>query len=143
MGSNSDQSAFLEAHASQLQHCPRMHLTALNLPCGKRQECMIGTKCERLFGRVAEEERKPLASSTRETRGTAALRSAVRKSGLTIKAFCKAHGICVSTLSRHLTGQRISRYCLKIYEKKLGIPREILLTVASYSVLTGDRIKPL
>ena len=34
-----DADTFLAAHARQLQHCPRMHLTALRLPCGEREEC--------------------------------------------------------------------------------------------------------
>ena len=32
-----DTDTFLAAHARQLQHCPRMHLTALRLPCGERE----------------------------------------------------------------------------------------------------------
>ena len=38
MEAKRDTDIFLAGHARQLQHCPRMHLTALRLPCGEREE---------------------------------------------------------------------------------------------------------
>jgi hypothetical protein len=34
------------------QTCPRMHVTALSLPCGKRPECWWGKPCEGCAGKV-------------------------------------------------------------------------------------------
>lgn len=45
-----DADTFLTAHARQLQHCPRMHLTALRLPCGEREECVAGSRCPVIAG---------------------------------------------------------------------------------------------
>lgn len=33
-------------HIGRAQTCPRMHVTALSLPCGKRPECWWGKPCE-------------------------------------------------------------------------------------------------
>ena len=46
MEAKRDTDMFLAAHARQLQHCPRMHLTALRLPCGEREECVAGSRCK-------------------------------------------------------------------------------------------------
>ena len=40
--------AFLATHSSQLQTCPRMHLTALSLPCGERIECFGRKRCSKV-----------------------------------------------------------------------------------------------
>lgn len=32
----------------KLKHCPRMHVHALSLPCGERNECWMGKPCELL-----------------------------------------------------------------------------------------------
>lgn len=90
MGSSADQSAFLAAHARQLQHCPRMHLTALRLPCGEREECVAGSRCPVIAGGEPALPKPEDAPS----HGAAVLRKAVVDSGLTLKAFCKRHGIC-------------------------------------------------
>lgn len=123
MGSSADQSAFLEAHARQLQHCPRMHLTALRLPCGEREECVAGSRCPVIANGEPELPKPENAPS----HGAAVLRKAVVDSGLTLKAFCQANGLCVQTVGQHMRGDmRISPYMLRQYERKLGIPRKEL-----------------
>lgn len=123
MGSSADQSAFLEAHARQLQHCPRMHLTALRLPCGEREECVAGSRCPV----IANGEPVLPKPETAPSHGAAVLRKAVVDSGLTLKAFCRRHGICENTMGQHMRGDmRISPYMLRQYERKLGIPRKEL-----------------
>lgn len=123
MGSSADQSAFLEAHARQLQHCPRMHLTALRLLCGEREECVAGSRCP-VIANGGPELPKP---ENAPSHGAAVLRKAVVDSGLTLKAFCRAHGLCENTLGQHMRGDmRISPYMLRQYERKLGIPRKEL-----------------
>ena len=55
------------------------------------------------------------------------MRKAVVDSGLTLKAFCRRHGICENTMGQHMRGDmRISPYMLRQYERKLGIPRKEL-----------------
>lgn len=123
MGSSADQSAFLEAHARRLQHCPRMHLTALRLPCGEREECVAGSRCPVIAGEEPELPKPENAPS----HGVAVLRKAVVDSGLTLKAFCQQHRICMNTMGQHMRGDmRISPYMLRQYERKLGIPRKEL-----------------
>lgn len=105
MGSSADQSAFLAAHARQLQHCPRMHLTALRLPCGEREECVAGSRCPVIAGGEPQLPKPETAPS----HGAAVLRKAVVDSGLTLKAFCRRHGICENTMGNHMRGDmRIS-----------------------------------
>ena len=96
---------FLAAHARQFQHCPRMHLTALRLPCGEREECVAGSRCPV----IANGEPALPKPENAPSHGAAVLRKAVVDSGLTLKAFC-----------------RISPYMLRQYERKLGIPRKEL-----------------
>lgn len=130
MGSSADQSAFLAAHARQLQHCPRMHLTALRLPCGEREECVAGSRCPVIAGGEPELPKPENAPS----HGAAVLRKAVVDSGLTLKAFCRANGLCVQTVCQHMRGDmRISPYMLRQYERKLGIPRKELEDATSLS----------
>ena len=119
MGSSADQSAFLEAHARQLRHCPRMHLTALRLPCGEREECVAGSRCPVIAGGEPQLPKPETAPS----HGAAVLRKAVVDSGLTLKAFCQQHRICMNTMGQHMRGyMRISPYMLRQYERKLGTP---------------------
>lgn len=119
MGSSADQSAFLEAHARQLQHCPRMHLTALRLPCGEREECVAGSRCPVIAGGEPALPKPETAPS----HGAAVLRKAVVDSGL-----------CVQTVCQHMRGDmRISPYMLRQYERKLGIPRKELEDATSLS----------
>ena len=123
MGSSADQSAFLEAHARQLRHCPRMHLTALRLPCGEREECVAGSRCPVIAGGEPQLPKPETAPS----HGAAVLRKAVVDSGLTLKAFCRRHGICENTMGQHMRGDmRIGPYMLRQYERKLGNPRKEL-----------------
>lgn len=130
MGSSADQSAFLEAHALQLQHCPRMHLTALRLPCGEREECVAGSRCPVIAGGEPQLPKPETAPS----HGAAVLRKAVVDSGLTLKAFCQQHRICMNTMGQHMRGDmRISPYMLRQYEIKLGIPRKELEDATSLS----------
>lgn len=130
MGSSADQSAFLEAHARQLQRCPRMHLTALRLPCGEREECVAGSRCPVIAGGEPALPKPETAPS----HGAAVLRKAVMDSGLTLKAFCRRHGICENTMGQHMRGNmRISPYMLRQYERKLGIPRKELEDATSLS----------
>lgn len=130
MGSSADQSAFLEAHARQLQHCPRMHLTALRLPCGEREECVAGSRCPVIANGEPELPKPENAPS----HGAAVLRKAVVDSGLTLKAFCRRHGICENIMGQHMRGDmRISPYMLRQYEIKLGIPRKELEDATSLS----------
>lgn len=125
-----DSDRFLAAHARQLQHCPRMHLTALRLPCGEREECVAGSRCPVIAGTgpvVPKPEGAP-------SRGVAVLRRAVADSGLTIRAFCRKYHICENTLGQHLRGDtRISPYMLRQYERRLGIPRKELEDAATLS----------
>lgn len=130
MGSSADQSAFLEAHARQLQHCPRMHLTALRLPCGEREECVAGSRCPVIAGGEPQLPKPENAPS----HGAAVLRKAVVDSGLTLKEFCRRHGICMNTMGQHMRGDMwISPYMLRQYEIKLGIPRKELEDATSLS----------
>ena len=130
MGSSADQSAFLAAHARQLQHCPRMHLTALRLPCGEREECVAGSRCPVIAGGEPQLPKPETAPS----HGAAVLRKAVVDSGLTLKEFCRANGLCVQTVCQHMRGNmRISPYMLRQYERKLGIPRKELEDATSLS----------
>lgn len=39
-------------HIGKAQTCPRMRVTMLQLPCGKRQECWGGKPCERTLGKT-------------------------------------------------------------------------------------------
>lgn len=108
-----DTDTFLAAHARRLRHCPRMHLTALRLPCGEREECVAGSRCPVIAG---EEPALPKPEDA-PSRGAAVLR----------KAFCKRHGLCENTVGQHMRGDmRISPYMLRQYERKLGIPRKEL-----------------
>lgn len=123
MESQRDTDTFLAAHARQLQHCPRMHLTALRLPCGEREECVAGSRCPVIANGEPELSKPENAPS----HGAAVLRKAVVDSGLTLKVFCLAHGLCVQTVYQHMRGgMRISPYMLRQYERKLGIPRKEL-----------------
>lgn len=118
-----DADTFLAAHARRLRHCPRMLLTALRLPCGEREECVAGSRCPVIANGEPELPKPENAPS----HGAAVLRKAVVDSGLTLKAFCKRHGICENTMGRHMRGDmRISPYMLRQYEIKLGIPRKEL-----------------
>ena len=66
--------------------------------------------------------------------GAAVLRKAVVDSGLTLKAFCQQHRICMNTMGQHMRGDmRISPYMLRQYEIKLGIPRKELEDATSLS----------
>lgn len=115
-----DTDTFLAAHARQLQHCPRMHLTALRLPCGEREECMAGSRCPVIAGGEPALPKPENAPS----HGAAVLR----------KAFCRANGLCVQTVCQHMRGDmRISPYMLRQYERKLGIPRKELEDATSLS----------
>lgn len=130
MGSSADQSAFLEAHARQLQHCPCMHLTALRLPCGEREECVAGSRCPVIAGGEPALPKPETAPS----HGAAVLRKAVVDSGLTLKEFCRQHRICMNTMGQHMRGDMlISPYMLRQYEIKLGIPRKKLEDAMSLS----------
>jgi hypothetical protein len=40
----------------KLQECPRLRVTAVNLPCGKRPECWWGKPCERCAGMTKARE---------------------------------------------------------------------------------------
>lgn len=123
MEAKRDTDMFLAAHARQLQHCPRMHLTALRLPCGEREECVAESRCPVIAG---EEPALPKPENA-PSHGAAVLRKAVVDSGLTLKAFCRRHGICENTVGQHMRGDmRISPYMLRQYERKLGIPRKEL-----------------
>lgn len=130
MESQRDTDGFMAAHARQLQHCPRMHLTALRLPCGEREECVAGSRCP-VIANGGPELPKP---ENAPSHGAAVLRKAVVDSGLTLKAFCRANGLCVQTVYQHMRGDmRISPYMLRQYERKLGIPREELEDATSLS----------
>lgn len=100
-----DTDTFLAAHARRLRHCPRMHLTALRLPCGEREECVAGSRCPVIAGEEPELPKPENAPS----HGAAVLRKAVVDSGLTLKAFCQQHRICMNTMGQHMRGDiRIS-----------------------------------
>ena len=43
---NSEAFQYLKEHGL-LKYCPRLHLSAINLPCGQREECFCG-HCEHL-----------------------------------------------------------------------------------------------
>lgn len=130
MEAKRDTDMFLAAHARQLQHCPRMHLTALRLPCGERDECVAGSRCPVIANGEPELPKPENAPS----HGAAVLRKAVVDSGLTLKAFCRANGLCVQTVCQHMRGNmRISPYMLRQYERKLGIPRKELEDATSLS----------
>lgn len=121
---------FMAAHARQLQHCPRMHLTALRLPCGEREECVAGSRCPVIAGGEPALPKPEDAPS----HGAAVLRKAVVDSGLTLKAFCRVNGLCVQTVCQHMRGDmRISPYMLRQHEIKLGIPRKELEDATSLS----------
>ena len=123
MEAKRDTDMFLAAHARQLQHCPRMHLTALRLPCGEREECVAGSRCPVIAGGEPQLPKPETAPS----HGAAVLRKAVVDSGLTLKAFCRRHGICENTMGNHMRGDmRISPLHAGQYERKLGIPRKEL-----------------
>lgn len=141
MGSKAaEQSAFLHAHACQLQHCPRMHLTALRLPCGEREECVAGSRCPVIAGGEPELPKPENAPS----HGAAVLRKAVVDSGLTLKEFCQQHRICMNTMGQHMRGDmRISPYMLRQYERKLGIPRKELEDATALSARGISRRKGL
>lgn len=125
-----DADTFLAAHARRLRHCPRMHLTALRLPCGEREECVAGSRCP-VIANGGPELPKP---ENAPSHGAAVLRKAVVDSGLTLKAFCRANGLCVQTVCQHMRGDmRISPYMLRQYERKLGIPRKELEDATSLS----------
>lgn len=109
---------------------PRMHLTALRLPCGEREECVAGSRCPVIAGGKPALPKPENAPS----HGAAVLRKAVVDSGLTLKVFCKRHGICENTMGQHMRGDmRISPYMLRQYEIKLGIPRKELEDATSLS----------
>lgn len=130
MEAKRDTDIFLAAHARQLQHCPRMHLTALRLPCGEREECVAGSRCPV----IANGEPVLPKPENAPSHGAAVLRKAVVDSGLTLKVFCKRHGICENTMGQHMRGDmRISPYMLRQYERKLGIPRKELEDATSLS----------
>lgn len=130
MESQRDTDDFMAAHARRLRHCPRMHLTALRLPCGEREECVAGSRCPVIAG---EEPVLPKPENA-PSHGAAVLRKAVVDSGLTLKVFCRAHGLCENTVGQHMRGDmRISPYMLRQYERKLGIPRKELEDSTSLS----------
>ena len=125
-----DADTVLAAHARRLRHCPRMHLTALRLPCGEREECVAGSRCPVIAG---EDPALPKPENA-PSHGAAVLRKAVVDSGLTLKAFCRANGLCVQTVCQHMRGDmRISPYMLRQYERKRGIPRKDLEDATSLS----------
>ena len=130
MEAKRDPDMFLAAHARQLQHCNRMHQTALRLPCGEREECVAGSRCPIIAGGEPALPKPEDAPS----HGAAVLRKAVEASGLPLKAFCRANGLCVQTVCQHMHGDmRISPYMLRQYEIKLGIPRKELEDASSRS----------
>ena len=130
MEAKRDTDIFLAGHARQLQHCPRMHLTALRLPCGEREECVAVSRCPVIAGGEPQLPKPETAPS----HGAAVLRKAVVDSGLTLKAFCQQHRICMNTMGQHMRGDmRISPYMLRQYEIKLGIPRKELEDATSLS----------
>lgn len=119
---------FLAKNASKMQHCERLNVTAMKLPCGQREECLPCMEARRNASKP-----KPAEGGTR---GAAYLRKVVADSGLDLKAFCKKHGINEATLGQHMRGDmRISPYMLRQYESKLGIPREELEDAMTLNVL--------
>ena len=114
MEAKRDTDIFLAAHARQLQHCPRMHLTALRLPGGEREECVAGSRCPVIAGGEPQLPKPETAPSY----GAAELRQAVVDSGLMFKEFCRRHVICQNTMGQHMRGDmRISPYMLRQYER--------------------------
>lgn len=45
--------AWVVANLPQLRTCPRLHVTALHLPCGQREECHLHPVCEQAQGKAA------------------------------------------------------------------------------------------